>query len=434
MANNNDYNIDDFLKNFDRNLENEVKNTGNQKNSAKMQNGPKKDYFNLNIDRSADFVDDEEGYIPAYNGEIYFANHTPLHPKDEKTQPEKKPESIKERAKRRVNPIPINVTPRKSAENIDEAQDEDKITLSRLANAVKIRLRRKFGKPVKPVVNEQNEDTVNSENENMTYSSVASKTGSRTKTAKTVKTSARKRTGTSIKNLRKKYRKKSLIAIAISVLLAVVVSFVAISCINDVLAIGRDSEKIYTVTIPSNATTKSVIKILDKQGLIKNSLFCNILASIQKFRTDNYIPGIYYVTESMGLEGMLLHFKSAQTTGDTVRLTFPEGFNVDQIMAKLEKYEVCSSLLFKQTMKDVDFSSEYDFLKAIENKEQRYHYLEGYLYPDTYDFYVGENPASVIRKFLDNFNEKWTEEYQERAKELNLSMDEVITLASIIQT
>ncbi len=439
MSDYNDYNIDDFLKNFDRNLDNEVKNAGNQKNTNNAKAAPKKDYFNVNIDSSKEFVDDEEGYIPAYNGEIYFANHTPLRPKEEATKPEKKPESIKERAKRRVNPIPINVEPRKSKnipnENVNAAAGE-KITPGMVVKAAGVRFKHKLNKG-KAARNSENAAAQNvaQSTEQSTANAGAGVSASVNNLSKTnsSQTVSRSKKVSTVKALKRKYRKKSLVAVAISILLAVALSFVVVSCINDILAIGRDSETIYTITIPNGATTKSVIKILDKEGLIKNSLFCNVIAEVQHFKKDNYIPGIYYVTQSMGLEGMLLHFKSTQTTGDTVRLTFPEGFNVDQIMAKLEKYEVCTSQLFKQTMRDVDFSQEYEFLAAIKDKDMRYHYLEGYLYPDTYDFYVGENPASVIRKFLDNFRDKWTEEYQDKANSLNMSLDEIITLASIIQ-
>ena len=58
---------------------------------------------------------------------------------------------------------------------------------------------------------------------------------------------------------------------------------------------------------------------------------------------------------------------------------------------------------------------------------------EGYLFPDTYDFYVDADPNYVITKFLDNFNSKWEDEYDKRAAELGLSRDEIITIASIIQ-
>ena len=483
MSNGNDFNIDDFLENFDKNLDDEVKNSGNQKGSkkSKFSSSKKESGFSVHIeDEKKDFVDDEEGYIPAYNGEIYFANHTPLRKKEE-PKPEEKP-SIKEKAKKRTNQIPIFVDPRekektreekkqerlekreseqqelekKRLEEIDRinaertqlkrsgtptgvrrSNAEQKVTFALVLKAAGIRLKRRFkliGLKLKELTpaftafkikligvfgrkpkNDEEKPEGTPEIEDVSSQS------------------DNKKLKSSRKSIKNKYRKRTLLAIACSFVLAVVLSAVAISCVNDILAINRDTEKIVTVTIPSDATTSKVIRILDKEGLITNSLFCNVIAKLQGFRSDNYIPGIYYVTPSMGLEGMLLHFKSAQTTGETVRLTFPEGYNVDQIMEKLEKYEVCTSQIFKQTMRDVDFSSEYDFIKAIDDKNDRYHYLEGYLYPDTYDFYVGENAASVIRKFLDNFNEKWTDEYQEKANKINMTMDEVITLASIIQ-
>ena len=84
-------------------------------------------------------------------------------------------------------------------------------------------------------------------------------------------------------------------------------------------------------------------------------------------------------------------------------------------------------------MQSVDFSTEYAFLKNQANKEARFRTLEGYIYPDTYEFYIGENASSVVRRFLDNFESKWTAEYSKKAKELGMTVDEIVTLASIIQ-
>ena len=75
----------------------------------------------------------------------------------------------------------------------------------------------------------------------------------------------------------------------------------------------------------------------------------------------------------------------------------------------------------------------YDFINEITDNKSRYLKLEGYLFPDTYDFYVDADPNYVITKFLDNFNSKWEDEYDKRAAELGLSRDEIITIASIIQ-
>lgn len=227
--------------------------------------------------------------------------------------------------------------------------------------------------------------------------------------------------------------KKTWIILGICIVASIFLSIYTISCINDVLAINRDSETIVTVSIPADADTRTVLKILKDNNLIEHRFFCEAVASIMRFRDDNYLTGIYYVTASMGVEKMLSTFKVAPTTGETVTLTFPEGYTVDQIVAKLAEYEVCSADVMYQTMREVDFSSEYSFIQEMDDKEDRFRMLEGYLYPDTYEFYIGENPSSVIRKFLNNFQKKWTEEYAKQAEALNMTVDDVITLASIIQ-
>lgn len=230
-----------------------------------------------------------------------------------------------------------------------------------------------------------------------------------------------------------KQNKKAWILITVCIAAAVLISTYAISCMNDILAIGRDSETVITVNVPAQTDTKGAIDILKDNKLIKHKYFCRIFAKVLQYRDDNYLTGIYYLTESMGLENMLSSFKKPTVTGETVTLTFPEGYTVSQIAEKLEKYEVCSQTAFFATVRDVDFSTEYTFIAQMDNKDKRYQVLEGYLYPDTYEFYIGENASSVIRKFLDNFKNKWTDEYQAQADKLGMSVDDVITLASIIE-
>ena len=227
--------------------------------------------------------------------------------------------------------------------------------------------------------------------------------------------------------------KVTWIIIGVCIAAAILLSTYTISCMNDIFAVNRDSETVVTVNIPAEANTKTVLKILQQNDLIEHRHFCSLFAKMMQFKDDNYLTGVYYVTASMGVEKMLTTFKQPTTTGETVTLTFPEGYTVDQIVQKLEKYEVCSAAALYQTMKEVDFSSEFSFIASMDNKESRYRLLEGYLYPDTYEFYIGESPSSVLRKFLNNFNKKWTDEYAAQAEKLGMSVDDVITLASIVQ-
>ena len=72
----------------------------------------------------------------------------------------------------------------------------------------------------------------------------------------------------------------------------------------------------------------------------------------------------------------------------------------------------------------------YKFLKGLPYSEKR---LEGYLFPDTYDFYVGEAPERVLRKFLANFNRKWDVDLKSRAENINMSIRDVMIIASMIE-
>lgn len=223
-----------------------------------------------------------------------------------------------------------------------------------------------------------------------------------------------------------------VVVVAVSAFLA----SVAISCVNDVLAIHISDKKNTqaSVVIGENMDTEAVIDTLADAGLLKNAWFCKFAAAFIGYSDEGYIPRTYELTRSMGLENMLNEIKNnTSKTAKTVKLTFPEGYNVDQIIEMLEENNVCSRAKFVEAMNTADFSSDFEFLKTMADVESRYMKLEGYLFPDTYEFYLGEDPVSVIRKFLNNFNRKWNSDYAEKAQQLRLSVDQVVKLASVIE-
>lgn len=123
-----------------------------------------------------------------------------------------------------------------------------------------------------------------------------------------------------------------------------------------------------------------------------------------------------------------LSTKSKTTLPDnTVTITFPEGYTILQIADKLEQNNVCSAQAFlDECNKPIDGIE-------IDNAEDRVYLLEGYVFPDTYEFYYDSSASEVLDKFIENFNLKITDEMKQRANVLGYSMDEMLTLASIIQ-
>ncbi len=237
--------------------------------------------------------------------------------------------------------------------------------------------------------------------------------------------------------LRSYYRilKKNTVAytatyLSLILVASILLSVYTLSCLNDIFAI-RNSNEMVTVTIPENATTGDVINVLHDNGLIKHTVFCRAYAFFMGYK-DEYLNGMHQLNAKMGLEGMLMGTKEEKSGAETVDVTFPEGWTISQIAQRLEEYEVCSADLFLQTMEEAKFN--YTFLETPLESTDRYRNLEGYFFPAQYNFYVNEAPSSVIRKFFDAFNENvMTEENIARAEELGLTMDQVVTIASIIQ-
>lgn len=140
---------------------------------------------------------------------------------------------------------------------------------------------------------------------------------------------------------------------------------------------------------------------------------------------------MYYLNGQMGLEGMLINMMGEADTTETVRIMFPEGYTVPEIVDLLVENEVCDRASLLSVIESTDFS--YSLVSDLQSKETVPYRLEGYLFPDTYDFYIGQSASSVIETFLNHFEEVITEEHRAKAEELGYTMDEVITIASIVQ-
>lgn len=237
-----------------------------------------------------------------------------------------------------------------------------------------------------------------------------------------------------VKNVHRRKNRRFLVMVFFVLLISVILSSVAISSINDVLAIGRKST-IVTVNIPENADTNKIIGILHSAGLVKQKIFCKtfmkFVNGVMKKDDPQYLSGVYYLTTDMGLEAMLNEVKSVQSAAETVKLVFPEGYTLYQIVTKLDEYNVCKADYLYTALRESGFN--FTFVADIKADEKRTQKLEGYFFPDTYEFFVNENANSVINRLLENFDNKWTQKFDDRAKELGLTTDQVIIIASIIQ-
>ncbi len=229
---------------------------------------------------------------------------------------------------------------------------------------------------------------------------------------------------------------KALLAACVCIffiaIMTVTATTIAMETLNDILVIDKSDNFTANVTIEQGDEFIDVFNKLEKAGFIKQKILCYVFLMYREYQTMSYMPGVYYLESNDGLEYNIETMMVKRSgSKDTVRLTFPEGWTIAQIFEKIEKYNVCDADKLYANLDIV--ADNYDFIKEIEMKSGRYLRAEGYLFPDTYDFYIDETPASVLKKLFDNFENRWTGDYSARLKELGMTMDEIINIAAMIQ-
>lgn len=214
--------------------------------------------------------------------------------------------------------------------------------------------------------------------------------------------------------------------LAVSITLAVGI----ISVANDVFAFVKDDTEV-TVVVPENCDTDTLAQLLADSGAIKHPSVFSLYIKFKNMEGE-YIPGTYSISPMLNYDYMIYEFKAKSPTRTTVVVTIPEGYSTDQIVALLIEKGLGTYEGYKRAINEYDF--DYKFLEDSESfSSDRYWRLDGYLYPDTYYYYSDATEETVIYKMLENFNNKFTEEYYDRADELGMTVDELITLASMIQ-
>lgn len=121
----------------------------------------------------------------------------------------------------------------------------------------------------------------------------------------------------------------------------------------------------------------------------------------------------------------------ASSVPQTYKLVIPEGFTLPRIGMKLEELGVCTADEFVAAAQDGDYS-EFSLIAAQEENPNRCFTLEGYLFPATYDIYTGSSPEQIIRKLLRTTEERLAP-YMQQIAESGYTVDEIITMASIIE-
>lgn len=205
-------------------------------------------------------------------------------------------------------------------------------------------------------------------------------------------------------------------------------------CAADVLAFGRE-DRVVTITIYESDAMDDIIEKLYSNGLIRYRSLFQLYASISDAEEDIQ-PGIYDLNTRYDYHA-LVNSMSPSSSRSVVQLTIPEGYTCRQIFDLLEENRVCTAVDIGAYASDGELD-DYWFLENVERGSE--YCLEGFLFPDTYQFYQNSTPREALEKMLDNFEVRFNEEMRAQIETLNANVTgggytvrEVVIVASLIE-
>lgn len=215
-----------------------------------------------------------------------------------------------------------------------------------------------------------------------------------------------------------------LVVVILTVSLVLAVGGISIGM--EYYGIGKTDEDI-RFNIPAGSTNSEIADILVNEGVIKNKKLFMLALKIEK--PAAIYPGDITLQPSSGYSEIIENLSQMRESYKTVSITFTEGESLLEIANKLEKNEVCSAEDF---LFEFNKNQGYDFENDIDDNGDMFYRMEGYFYPDTYEFYVEDSASNVTKKLREQFEKKY-ETVKSKIKNSGMSLNEVMTLASIVQ-
>lgn len=203
-------------------------------------------------------------------------------------------------------------------------------------------------------------------------------------------------------------------------LISVALGRLAWVCASEILAFGREDRTV-TITVYENDTIDDITRKLQSNELIH---YPGLFKLYAKFAVDDgdIKPGIWDLNTKYDYHA-LVKMMSPSSSRDVVKVMIPEGYSCRQIFALLQENKVC-------TVQDIEAYAatgelnDYWFLDGVARGDR--YCLEGFLFPDTYEFYQNDSPRSILNKMLGNFDTRFDEELRGRIQTLNLHLTDLM--------
>ena len=236
---------------------------------------------------------------------------------------------------------------------------------------------------------------------------------------------------------RKKKKKISVLGVIVRVILALALlcalAFGAMGVIyasGDILGL-KESEENKEILIEPNSTVSDVADLLKENGIIDYPPIFKLYIKYQLDDHVNFKYGTVMLNPSMSYAEIIDALEQNVEDNTAVSVTIHEGENMVEIADALQAAGVCKKEEFLNAVNNHQF--KYEFLSGINNPSERMYRLEGYLFPNTYEFLPNTDPDEVICKFLDELNYQISNSMWTQMDVRGLDLDTVLRVASMVQ-
>lgn len=191
-----------------------------------------------------------------------------------------------------------------------------------------------------------------------------------------------------------------------------------------------DVVKEYEVEIPKGAPLKEIARILKEKNLIESEFIFSIKVRLSEYN-GMFRYGKYQIANNMSEEDIMQLLATEGEKRSTVRITIPEGLTIAEIGAIFEDKKLFTAEEFIKVAEEEKLN--YKVLNSLVVKEGREYKLQGYLSPNTYDFFEDATPVQVVQKLVAAVDSYWTEEKYEKAQTMGYSVDDIMIIASLVE-
>lgn len=208
----------------------------------------------------------------------------------------------------------------------------------------------------------------------------------------------------------------------------IVIILIGLFIVTQIGPYDKSNKKDIVVDIPSGSTINTISETLYKNKLVKNKTLFKIVVKVSN-KAPSIKAGKYLLNQTYSNNDIVDILASGKMYQDGIKVTIPEGSTSKEIVAILINKDLGDREVYEKLIQDPSqFYEKFKFLKEDDIKS-----LEGFLYPDTYYINEKSSEKEILSSMLSRFDKLYSDKFRKQQKELNMTLQQVVSLASIVE-